>query len=326
MRRALYPLLALIVAALLAPIVGSTPSAAQNWPTRNVRFILTLGPGSGTDIGGRLIADRLTKKWGQPVVIENRPGGDGIVAINAFVSAKDDHVLLLSPSSSFIAHPWMHENRPYKNEDLAPIARVSNTVIGISVPTELPVKSFAELVALAKAKPGELNWAGVTGALDFNFSGWLKVANLDMKKVPYRNPVEAANDLAANRVQVYESAVAIAQPQLQAGKIKLLVVVNSSRAPTYPNIPTVAEVGHPALTIDGLVGLFGPPTMPMALRQKIAADIKDVMETDPIIKDRLTATAQLFAPGGPEEFAKSIEAQRAIIAKNARDLGIPEKK
>ncbi len=315
----------------LAPLMGAMPSFAQSsaapaWPTRTVRFILTLGPGSGTDIGGRLLADRLTKKWGQSVVIENKPGGDAIVAINAFVSAKDDHVLLLTPTSSFIAHPWMHENRPYKAEDLAPIARVSNTIIGISVPVELPIKSMKELVDLAKAKPGELNWAGVTGALDFNFAGWLKVANLDMKKVPYRNPVEAANDLAANRVQVYESAVAIAQPQIQAGKIRLLAVVNTSRAPIYPDIPTVAEVGQPALTIDGLVGLFGPPTMPMALRQRIAADIKEVMENDAIIKDRLKATAQLFNPGGPEEFTKSIESQRALIAKNARDLGVAEKK
>ena len=316
-----------MLALLLGPLVGITPASAQAWPTRTVKFILTLGPGSGTDIGGRLLADRLTKKWGQPVVIENRPGGDGIVAINAFVSAKDDHVLLLSPTSSFIAHPWMHDNRPYKSEDLAPIARVSNTVIGISVPKAMTsVNTLGELVALAKAKPGELNWAGVTGALDFNFAGWLKVADLDMKKVPYRNPVEAANDLATNRVQVYESAVAIAQPQIQAGNIKLLAVVNTNRAPIYPDIPTVAEAGQPALTIDGLVGLFGPPTMPLALRQKIAADIKEVMDNDAIIKDRLNATAQIFAPGGPEEFAKSIDDQRALIAKNAKDLGIEEKK
>ena len=325
MRRAQFLFLALVVAALLAPLLAAGPAAAQNWPTRNVRFIVTLGPGSGTDIGGRLLADRLTKRWGQPVVIENRPGGDAIVAINAFVSAKDDHVLLLSPSSSFIAHPWMHDNLPYKDADLAPIARISNTIITISVPKDMPVNSMQELVALAKSKPGELNWAGVTGALDFNFAGWLKVANLDMKKVPYRNPVEAANDLATNRVQVYESALAIAQPQLQAGKIKLLAVVNTRRAPTYPDIPTVAEAGQPALTIDGLVGLFGPPTMPQALRERIAADIKDVMDNDAIIKDRLNVTGQLFAPGGPEEFKKSIEAQRALIAKNAKDLGIPLK-
>jgi tripartite-type tricarboxylate transporter receptor subunit TctC len=319
-----------LLALMLAPFTGSTPSQAQAqaqvWPTRPVKFILTLGPGSGTDIGGRLLADRLQKKWGQPVVIENRPGGDGIVAINAFVSAHDDHILLLSPTSSFIAHPWMHDNRPYKETDLAPISRVSITLIGISVPKVMPVNTLGELVAKAKAEPGTLNWAGVTGALDFTFEGWLKAANLDMKKVPYRNPVEAANDLATNRVQVYESAVAIAQPQLQAGNLKMLAVVNTKRAPGYPDVPTVAEAGEPGLTIDGLVGLFGPPTMPMATRLKIAADIKDVMDSDAIIKDRFNATAQLVAPGGPEEFQKSIQEQRALIEKNAKDLGIAEKK
>jgi tripartite-type tricarboxylate transporter receptor subunit TctC len=220
----------------------------------------------------------------------------------------------------------MHNNLPYKASDLAPIARISNTVIGISVPTVMPVKSLSELVAMVKAKPGQMNWAGVTGALDFSFAGWLKDSNLDMKKVPYRNPVEAANDLATNRVQVYESAVAIAQPQLLAGNIKMLAVVNTARAPVYPDIPTVAEAGQPGLTIDGLVGLFGPPTMPLALRQRIATDIKGVMENDAIIKDRFNATAQLFNPGGPQEFAKSIDEQHALIAKNAKDLGIEEKK
>jgi tripartite-type tricarboxylate transporter receptor subunit TctC len=307
----------------------ATPSLAQSpaqaWPQRSVRFILTLGAGSGTDIGGRLLADRLSKKWGQPVVIENKPGGDSIVAITAFLGAKDDHVLLLSPTSAFIAHPWVHDNLSYKPADLVPIARVSNTVIGITVPASLPANSMKDLVALAKAKPGELNWAGITGALDFNFAGWAKSQDLDMKKVPYRNPVEAANDLGENRVQVYESAVAIAQPQITSGKIKLLAVVNSVRAPIYPNVPTVAEAGFPKMTIDGLVGLFGTPTTPKALREKIAADVKEVMDADPIIKDRLMATAQLPNPGTPEEFAKAIEEQREKLAQNARDLGVKEK-
>jgi tripartite-type tricarboxylate transporter receptor subunit TctC len=113
---------------------------------------------------------------------------------------------------------------------------------------------------------------------------------------------------------------------LQAGNIKMLAVVNTARAPAYPNIPTVAEAGQPALTIDGLVGLFGPPTMSKTLREKIATDIKEVMEGDAIIKDRLNATAQLFAPGGPDEFAKAMEDQRALIARNAKALGVAEKK
>src|SRR5262249_14479002 len=135
-----------MLAALLLPLVAAAPLAAQSWPTRPVKFILTLGPGSGADIGARLLADRLTRKWDQPIVIENRPGGDGIVAINAFVSAQDDHVLLFAPSSSFIGHPYQHNDLPYKPEDLAPIARVSNTVVAISVPMDLPVKTLGDVV------------------------------------------------------------------------------------------------------------------------------------------------------------------------------------
>jgi tripartite-type tricarboxylate transporter receptor subunit TctC len=140
--------------------------------------------------------------------------------------------------------------------------------------------------------------------------------------VPYRNPVEAANDLAAGRVQVYESAYAIARPQIQAGKIKPLAVTNTARASAIPDVPTVAEAGYPALTMDGLVGLFGPPTMPNDLRERIAADIKEVMSSDPIINERLISTAQIPNPGGPAEFAKSIDEQRAVLAKAAKELGI----
>ena len=314
-----------LLAALFAPLFAAAPVAAQSWPTRPIKFILTLGPGSGSDIGARVLADRLTRKWDQPIVIENRPGGDGIVAINAFVSAQDDHVLLFAPSSSFIGHPYQHNDLPYNPDDLAPIARVSNTVIGISVPIDLPVRTLRDVVELARTKPGQLNWAGLTGALDIMFEGWLKSIGVDIKKVPYRNPVEAANDLAAGRVQVYESAYAIARPQIQAGKVKLLAVTNTARASAIPDVPTVAEAGYAALTMDGLVGLFGPPTMPKDLRERIAADIRTVMDADPLIKDRLIMTAQVPNPGGPAEFAKSIDEQRAVLAKAAKDLGIMPK-
>jgi tripartite-type tricarboxylate transporter receptor subunit TctC len=311
-----------LLVALLGLALAPAPAASQSWPTRPVKFILTLGPGSGADIGARLLSDRLTKKWGQPIVVENRPGGDGIVAINAFVGAQDDHVLLFAPSSSFIGHPYQHDNLSYKPGDLAPIARVSNTVVTISVPVGLPVKTMKELIELARGKPGELNWAGLTGALDIMFEGWLKSIGVDLKKVPYRNPVEAGNDLAAGRVQVYESAYAIARPHIEAGKIKVLVVTNTARASVIPDIPTVAEAGYPALTIDGLVGLFGPPSMPMELRERLAADIKEIIDGDAVVKDRLILTAQIPNPGGPAEFAKSIADQRAILAKAAKDLGI----
>jgi tripartite-type tricarboxylate transporter receptor subunit TctC len=295
-------------------------SANQSWPTRPVRFIVTLGAGSGADIGARLLANRLSQRWGQPVIVDNRPGGDAIVAINAFVSAHDDHVLLFSPTASFTAHPYLHDNLPYKASDLAPIARVSNTLIGVSVPVGLKPSSLKELVAMAREQPGQLNWAGVTGALDFVFAGWLKQEGLNINKVPYKNPVDAANDLAEGRVQVYEASLAIVRPQMQSGKIKELAVVNTVRAPTLPDLPTAAEAGFPGLTLDGLVGLFGPSDMPLELRQRIASDIRAV--ADKTFEDRLTTTGQLMNIGGPDEFGKSIDAQRAQVAAYAKELGV----
>jgi tripartite-type tricarboxylate transporter receptor subunit TctC len=311
-----------MAAALLSPLAHFTASADQAWPTRPVKFILTLGPGSGADIGARLFADRLGQRWGQPIVVENRPGGDGIVAINAFVGAHDDHQLLFSPTSSFTAHPFLHDHLPYRPGDLLPIARISNTVIVIAVPSSLNVNSLDQLMALARTQPGKLNWAGVTGALDFIFAGWLKREGLDIAKIAYKNPVDAANDLAEGRVQAYEAALAIVRPQLQSGKVKLLAVTNTVRAPTEPNVPTVQEAGQRALTIDGLVGLFGPSGMSNDLRQRIAADIRAV--ADDTIKQRLVTTGQLLNVGGPEDFAKSIEEQRAQVAAFAKELGVAE--
>lgn len=304
----------------------SVPAAAQNWPQRAVRFILPLGAGSGSDIGARLLADRLSKRWGQPVVVENRPGGDGILAISSFVSARDDHILLFSPTSSFAAHVYLHENLPYQPDDLVPIARVSNTLISVAVPVDSPINSLADLIAAAKAAPGKLNWAGVTGAHDFGFAGFLKTVGAEMTKVPYRNTVEAANDLAQGRVQVFQAAVAIVQPQLALGKVKLIAISNSVRSPTAPDLPTAAEQGYPSLQIDGLIGIFGPKGMPLGLRKRIAADVQEVMTADPVIADRLKMTGQLPNPGGPEEFAAATDEQRARLAEVAAYLGIKPKK
>jgi tripartite-type tricarboxylate transporter receptor subunit TctC len=322
MRRFHRPLLA--VAGLLAALAAAAPAAAQTWPTRPVKFIVSLGAGSGVDIGSRLIGDKLSQKWGQPVIIENRPGGDGVLALGVFAKQHDDHVLLAAPTSSFTAHPFLYENLPYKPQDLNPIVRISNTTVAISVPTALGVNSLKELFDLARKEPGKLNWAGVTGALDFLLEGWLKGENIDIKKVPYRNPVEATNDLSENRVQVYEGAFAIVRPHLQSGKIKVLAVTSTQRDPAHPEIPTVADAGFPGLTVDGLVGLFGPPDMPTALRDKIYADVKSV--ADKTIGDRLATTGQVMNIGGPDEFAKSIAGQRAQIAEMAKRLGVAEKK
>src|SRR3974390_1189961 len=265
-----------LVAAVLAffSLMTGPAAAADAWPNRPVHFIVTLGPGSGVDIGARLFADKLAARWGQPVVVENRPGGDGMLAITGFLGAHDDHTLLVSPVSSFTAHPYFHDKLPYDPKDLIPIARISKTVVAVSVPTSLNVNSLKELEALARAKPGQLNWTTATGFTDFVFAGFLHTVGLTMAKVPYKNPVAAVTDLAENRIQVYMPAYAIVRPQVLAGKIKVLAVTNHERAKAIPDIPPALELGYPSLEFDGLVGLFCSSDMPEAVRNKIDDDVR----------------------------------------------------
>jgi tripartite-type tricarboxylate transporter receptor subunit TctC len=310
-----------IATALVAIALSLAPAAAQMWPQRPVKFILPLGAGSGADIGARLIAEKLSERWGQPVVVENRPGGDGMVAITAFISAHDDHVLFFGPSSSFIAHPYMYDKLSYDPRDLSPVARVSSTLIAISVPASLKVSSLKELFEIARAQPGKLNWASITGATDLILRSYIKKSGLDMQRVPYRNPVEALTDTAKGRVHLYWAAFAIVQAQAQAGNVKIIAIANSEPSTLLPGVPTVAQQGYPDLTFDGLVGVFGAREMSTSLRERIAADVRTAL-ADPVIHSRLTATGQLVVPGSATDFAASMNKQRAGLAEVVSVLGI----
>ncbi|MGZ8310216.1 MAG: Bug family tripartite tricarboxylate transporter substrate binding protein, partial [Rhodoplanes sp.] len=196
--------------------------AGRAWPQRPVKFILPLGPGAGVVVTARLVSDRLAKRWDQPVVVENRPGGDGMVAITAFIGAHDNHTLLFSPAGSVTAHPCLHEKLPYDPRELAPIARATNTLVACGVPESLKVATLTDLIAMARAQPGKLNWASATGTNEFLFAGFLKTAGLSMQRVPYRDTVQALNDLAEGRIDMYVAALAIMLPQVRAGKVKIL--------------------------------------------------------------------------------------------------------
>jgi tripartite-type tricarboxylate transporter receptor subunit TctC len=237
------------------------------------------------------------------------------------VNAHDDHVLFFSPSSSFIAHPYMYDKLSYDPRDLSPVARVSATIISITVPASLNVGSLKELFALAREKPGTLNWASITGATDMILHAFIKKSGLDMARVPYRNPVEALTDTINGRMHLYWAAHAIVQAQVQAGTVKVIALANSEPAAILPGVPTAAQAGYPDLTFDGLVGLFGPRDMPSSLRERIAADVKTAL-ADPTIHSRLTATGQVVVPGSAEELAASIDKQRAGLVDVAAVLGL----
>ncbi|MBS0534947.1 MAG: tripartite tricarboxylate transporter substrate binding protein [Proteobacteria bacterium] len=314
---------ALAVALLVAGAgaLSSSHSQAADWPSRTVHFIIPLGPGSGADITARILADKLQAKWGQSVVVENRPGGDAMIAINAVINANDDHVLLFAPASTFTAHPLLHDKLPYQRDALVPIARVTNTLIALGVPADLGVSSIKELVAKIKAEPGKLNYASVTGANDLLFAAFLKTEKLEMTKVPYKDPVTAINDVAEGRIQAFVGAYAIMRPRVLQNKVKVIALTNVEHAKSLNDIPTAAEAGYKSLELDGLVGVLGPKTVAPEVRKKIASDIRGFLD-DPALNAKIVATGQVVNPGSPDEFAAALKEQADKVVEIGKILGI----
>jgi tripartite-type tricarboxylate transporter receptor subunit TctC len=292
-------LIASLALALLACMQLDGSAAAQPaYPTRPVRLILPYGAASATDIAARMFADRLGALWGKPVVVENRPGGDGFVSMNAFISANDDHTLWMGP------------------------AQVVVVALTLSMPASMKVDTVDQLVKLARAEPGKLNAAAANGISDFLLFGFFKKLGLEVTEVPYRDIMQAPNDLVAGRIQVLSTSLAVPQPLAMAGKIKLLVVTSRQRVPSQPDVPTAIEAGYPDLTFESVGGVFAPPSMPAEVRKRIAADFRKVADANPEIGKKLELTGQIVSIRGPDEFGAAIKEQREKLVDLAKLLGL----
>jgi tripartite-type tricarboxylate transporter receptor subunit TctC len=316
---ALMPLLAPSASAQTAP---SSPTSTQTWPQRPVRFILPFGAGTATDVAARLMAEKLTARWGRPIVIENRPGADGLLAINAFISANDDHVLLYASTASFMAHPYTLDKMPYNLErDFAPIARVTDTILSAAVNASVKANSLQEFVALARAQPGKLNATGAAGVPDFTLGYFLKVEKLDVTRVPYKDVVQAATDLSAGQIQFLLSSYAVVRAASESGAVRVLAIGGRERVASLRDIPTVHEAGFRSLNTETTAGFYGPRGMAQDLRERIAKDVVAVV-AEPEITKRLIATGQMVRTGGPVELAQTLREQADQAATVAKTLGL----
>lgn len=296
-------------------------SLAQTWPQRTVKIIVPLPPGSGTDIAARLFADRLSARWSQPVVVENRQGGDGIPAVTAFLAARDNHTLLLSFGGVITINPLVHEKLPYDPaRDLVPITPVTNNFLAFAATASLGVGTLDELKAAARAQPAKLNWAATPGLPLYAFEAMLKGASLDMVQVAYRDFMPALQDFSQGRIHLAATSILPLLTQEKAGHGKVLVVLNRQRYPLASHVPTVKEAGHPELMLDAIVGLYGWREISAELKERIAADVRAVA-IDPAIGERLIARGSVVTTGTPGEFAAIIEDQRVTVARMARLAG-----
>jgi tripartite-type tricarboxylate transporter receptor subunit TctC len=293
---------------------------AQDWPQRTVRVIVPLPPGTAIDVSARLMSEHLSARWKQPVIVENIAGADGVLAAKEFVVRRDDHTLLYSFAGLITINPLLYAKLPYDPRDLAPIATTSDNFLVVAVPEKLNIGSLAELLKRARASSTKLNWAATSGIPYFAFAGFLKTAGLEMVYVPYRDFNPALSDLGEGRIEVASTALTQLLPHAQAGRVKLLALLNRARTTLAPDVPTAAEVGYPDLAFDGVTGLFGGKDMPLPLRERIASDVRAAVE-DPAVRDRLPPLGIVARPSTPAEFAVAIEDQQKKIATIAAAIG-----
>src|SRR3954470_12147288 len=309
------------VAMLLAGATWATVSTCRGddtWPVRNVKIIVPFAAGSANDASARFYADGLTRRWGKPVIVENRPGADTVVGGGAFANARDDHTLLYGTASMVTVSPLLQDSLPYDpSRDMVPISSTASSILVIAVHDRLPVRSLPELVQLARSKPGELSWSAGPSLPHFVFAAMLARHALRQVYIPYRDATTQQTDFGEGRVQILSHALLAVRGPVAAGKARILAVTSPGREPGLPDIPTVAEAGFPEMEIEGLTGLFGWRDMPSALRGRISADVQAVAG-DPSVRSRIEAGGQHVLGSTPDEFSEAIERQRTRIKQISR--------
>jgi tripartite-type tricarboxylate transporter receptor subunit TctC len=306
---------------LFAAVWCSFAGPASAWPDRAVRLILPLPAGSAIDFTARLFAQRLSARWAQPVVVENRPGGDGTIGVASFVSQHDDHTLLFAISAVATVHAIQNENLPYDPiEDLVPVAAASEVVLAIAASGKSDIRSLEDLVRNARAAPGKLNWASSPGLPPLVFGAFAKGAGLELTPIFYRELAPAAQDLGEGRLDIYIASLSVLMPLAQSGRARILAVASRQRAPAMPDVPTVVELGFPQLAMEGVCGVFGSRGMAAAIRERVAADVTAVAN-EAEVRERLAAVGQAARPGTTADFSTFLADSRKQLVAIARTAG-----
>jgi tripartite-type tricarboxylate transporter receptor subunit TctC len=312
-------------ALVLLPWLCGAAAAQAPYPQRPITIIVTAAAGGVTDVVARALGQGMTKDWGQPVVIENRGGAAHILGAGAVAKAEPDgYTLLVAEAGTFTINPVIYPKGklPYDTDTaFAPISGLVRINQALLADKKLPVKNAAELIALAKQKPGQLTFgtAGIGSAPHMNIELFENMAGVKFTPVHYRGATPALNDLRAGTVNLMSVSVSLALPPYRAGEIKMLGIGSAKRLPLVPDIPTVAETGLPGYQAVTWFGLFGPSAMPHDLVAKLNAEVQKVF-SDPEFQKRFMEPQMFEAmPGSPQDFATFIKGEQAKWAKVIRD-------
>jgi tripartite-type tricarboxylate transporter receptor subunit TctC len=308
------------IAALLLTATGSVH--AQNYPTKPVTFVVPFGPGSGNDVIARIVAQKVGENWNQQVVVENRPGASGGIAMEHAARARPDGYTVVIASTSHIVNQFVSKTRYDVVKDFAPVSVTGSLPYVVAVTQASPARSMNDLVAIAKSRPGKINYAAVPGGVPHFMGEMFKSARgLDIMMIPYKSTTNAEVDVISGRVEIWFTTLASALPLMKGNRVRILGISGDNRAAVLPDVPTMTEAGLPA--VDVTVGFFfltaagTPAPVVAALNREI---VKAIAAQD--VRDRLAAAGVDPKSSTSEELDALLKSEVARWSKIIKDSGV----
>jgi tripartite-type tricarboxylate transporter receptor subunit TctC len=300
----------LLIGLLVALLTGVGPAKAGPYPERPITVVIPFAAGSGTDVITRIIASPLGTALGQTIIVDNKPGANGLIAAaNVMRAAPDGYTLFATGNTTHAANPSLLKNLPYDPvKDFTPIARTGNFSFVLVVPSSLPVKSVAELIAYAKARPGKLTYAAANSPGIVAGATFAKRAGLELLQVPYKSSPQALQDVMTGRVSMSFIDYATASAHLKSGALRALAVTTTERSALLPDMPTMQEAGVSPFNVTSWSGYFGPAGMAAPIVQKLNAEIRKIVER-PEIKAQLAALGFDAFSGTPAQLATFVKSE-----------------
>ena len=313
-----------LVLALLTGAASTMAPAQPTWPTRPIKLVVPYPAGGNADATARLLATQLGERLGQQVVVDNRPGGGGVIGATAVAKAAPDGYTLLLDATSFTVNPSLVPKLPYDAaKDFAPISQITRVPMLLVVPANSPLRSMADLVRTARAAPGKLSYAsaGNGGAQHLAGELYKQGAKLSMTHIPYRGGAPALTDLAGGQVDLMFSATSASGPFVESGKLRALAITSASRVPDWAQVPTVAVSGVPGFEVYEWNGLFAPAGTPPAVLQRLETETRTALAT-PESRQRLTELGVQPVGSSSAEFRDFVQRETTRWAGVIRSAGI----
>lgn len=313
------------LAGFFAFTVAASEAAALNYPTKPIRMVCPSSPGGTTDLTARIVAQRLTEAWGQQVIVDNRPGSGGVIGTEMVArAAPDGYSMLLGTITTHAVNPALHKKLNFDPiKDFTPVSLVVSSPQLLAVNPSLPVKSVKDLIALAKAKPGQLNYgsAGSGNSSHLVVEMFKGMAAIELVHVPYKGSGPAITGVIANEVQMIITGVLALFPHIKSGKLRGVAVTSAKRVAALPDLPTINESGIPNFDVNSWFGVFLPAGTPKPIVGKLNSEIRKMLEA-PELRQRLTDQGADPASNSPEEFAAYVKSELTRWSKVVRDSRI----